>query len=111
MTISTEPMTGDILRVNLEGRLDIEGAAAIDLRMNVLAGSAKFLLLDMRNVSFIGSMGIRTLVLPAQAVRKRGGKMVLLAPPPLVDDVLKASMVHELIPIVPDIESALSLLC
>jgi anti-sigma B factor antagonist len=111
MTISTEPMDGGITRVVLEGRLDIQGAAEIDLRMNVLAGSAKFLLIDLRGVSFIGSMGIRSLVVPAQAVRRRGGKMALLAPVPMVEEVLKASNIHEIIPIVPDMESATAVLC
>src|SRR5215469_18720316 len=103
MTISTESMDGGITRVILDGRLDIQGAAAIDLRMNVLAGAEKFLLVDLRNVSFIGSMGIRSLVLPAQAMRRRGGKMALLAPPPIVEEVLKTSNIHEIVPIVPDI--------
>jgi anti-anti-sigma factor len=111
MTISTEPMDGGITRVVLDGRLDIQGAQAIDLRMNVLAGSEKFLLVDMRNVSFIGSMGLRSLGLPAQAMRRRGGKMALLAPPPMVEEVLKASNIHEIIPIVPDLESASAVLC
>ena len=75
MTISTESMEGGITRVVLDGRLDIQGAAAIDLKMNVLAGSSKFLLVDLSNVSFIGSMGLRSLVVPAQAMRRRGGKM------------------------------------
>ena len=35
MTISTESMDGGITRVLLDGRLDIQGAAAIDMRMNV----------------------------------------------------------------------------
>ncbi|HEY1897339.1 MAG TPA: STAS domain-containing protein, partial [Terracidiphilus sp.] len=74
MTISTESMEGDITRVLLDGRLDIQGAAAIDLRMNVLAGSSKFLLVDLSKVSFLGSMGLRSIIVPAQAVRRRGGK-------------------------------------
>ena|SRR5215469_7177256 len=111
MTISTEPMDGGITRVILDGRLDIQGAAVIDLRMNILAGSEKFLLVDMRNVSFIGSMGIRSLAVPAQAIRRHGGKMALLAPVPMVEEVLKASNIHEIIPIVPDVESAAAVLC
>ena len=75
MTISTESMEGGITRVLLDGRLDIQGAAAIDLKMNVLAGSSKFLLVDLTNVSFLGSMGLRSIVVPAQAVRRRGGKV------------------------------------
>lgn len=103
-------MDGGIIRVVLDGRLDIQGAAAIDMRMNVLAGSEKRLLVDMRNVSFIGSMGLRSLVLPAQALRRRGGKMILLAPVPMVEEVLKSANIHEVIPIVSDIESAATIL-
>ncbi len=110
MTISTESMDGGITRVVLEGRLDIQGAAAIDLKMNVLAGSSKFLLVDLTNVSFIGSMGLRSIVVPAQAMRRRGGKMALLSPAPMVEEVLKASNISEVIPIVYDLESAAAVL-
>ena len=78
MTISADQIEGNITRVLLDRRLDIEGAAVIDLRMNVIAGSTKNLLVD-QNVSFLGSMGLRSIQVPAQAVRRRGGK---LAPEP-----------------------------
>src|SRR5580698_10130948 len=104
MTLTTESMDGDITRVLLDGRLDIEGAAAIDLRMNVLAGSAKFLLIDLRNLSFLGSMGLRSIVVPAQAVRRRGGKVALFAPVPLVEEVIKASNIDQVIPVFHELE-------
>jgi anti-anti-sigma factor len=110
MTISTESMNGDITRVVLDGRLDIQGAAEVDLRMNVLAGSCKFLLIDLRNVSFLGSMGLRSLIVPAKAVHRRGGKAVLFAPPPLVEEVLKASNIGEIIFITHDIDAAVGAL-
>jgi anti-anti-sigma factor len=103
-------MDGDITRVILDGRLDIEGAAAIDLRMNVLAGTARFLLIDLRNVSFLGSMGLRSIVVPAQAVRRRGGKVALFAPVPLVEEVIKASNVDQVIPIFHELETAVAAL-
>ena len=108
MTISTESMEGGITRVLLDGRLDIEGAAAIDLKMNVLAGSSKFLLVDLTNVSFLGSMGLRSIVVPAQAVRRRGGKVALFGPVPMVEEVLKASNIHEVIPIFHDLDAAVA---
>jgi anti-sigma B factor antagonist len=111
MTISTESMDGGITRVVLDGRLDIEGAAAIDLKMNVLAGSCKFLLVDLSNVSFMGSMGLRSILVPAQAMKRRGGKMALLSPMPRVEEVLTASNVKDLIPVVYDLESAAAVLC
>lgn len=110
MTISTESMDGEVTRVILDGRLDIQGAAAIDLKMNVLAGSSKFLLLDLTNVSFLGSMGLRSIVLPAQTVKRRGGKMALLNPVPLVEEVLKASNIDEIIPIYHDLDTAVAAL-
>src|SRR5579864_4637121 len=95
MTISTESMEGGITRVLLDGRLDIQGAQAIDLKMNVLAGSSKLLLIDLTNVSFLGSMGLRSLLLPAQAVKRHGGKTALLNPTPMVEEVLRASNIGE----------------
>ncbi|HUD54288.1 MAG TPA: STAS domain-containing protein [Terracidiphilus sp.] len=111
MTISTESMDGGITRVLLDGRLDIQGAAAVDLRMNVLAGSSKFLLIDLSNVSFLGSMGLRSIVIPAQAVNRRGGKVALLNPVPMVEEVLKASNIDQIIPIFHDLDSAVAALC
>ena len=111
MTISTESMDGGITRVLLDGRLDIQGAAAVDLRMNVLAGSSKFLLIDLTSVSFLGSMGLRSIVIPAQAVSRRGGKVALLGPIPMVEEVLKASRIDEIIPIFHNLDSAVAALC
>ena len=111
MTISTETMEGGITRVLLDGRLDIQGAAIIDLRMNVLAGSCKHLLVDLSNVSFLGSMGLRSLVLPAKAVNRRGGKVALFGPVPMVEEVLKASNIDKVIPIFHDLDSAVASLC
>lgn len=110
MTISTESMDGDITRVNLDGRLDIQGAAAVDMRMNVLAGSSRFLLIDLSNVSFLGSMGLRSIVLPAQALKRRGGKTALFGPVPMVEEVLKASKIDEIIPIFHDLDAAVAAL-
>jgi anti-sigma B factor antagonist len=111
MTISTESMDGGITRVLLDGRLDIQGAAAVDLRMNVLAGSSKFLLIDLTSVPFLGSMGLRSIVIPAQAVHRRGGKVALFGPVPMVEEVLKASNVDEIIPIFHNLDSAVAALC
>ena len=44
MQVSTEELPGGITKIVLDGRLDIAGAAAIDLKMNLIAGSAKKLL-------------------------------------------------------------------
>jgi anti-anti-sigma factor len=105
-----EELEGGVTRVILDGRLDIEGAAAVDMRMNVIAGTKKAVLLDMQNVSFLGSMGLRALVAPARAIKGRGGKMVIFGPIELVEKVLKTSGVDAMIPIHHDLQSALAAL-
>jgi anti-anti-sigma factor len=110
MIMSSESLEGDITRVLLDGRLDIEGVTEIDLRMKALAGSARFLLIDLRNVSFLGSMGLHALMAPAQAVRRRGGKVALFGPVPMVEQVLRASNIDRVIPIFHELNSALAVL-
>ena len=110
MQMSVEELAGGVTKVVLEGRLDIAGAQEIDLKMNVIAGSKKAVLVDMQKVSFMGSMGLRALVAPAQAIKGRGGKMVLFAPTELVEKVLKASAIDAIIPIHHEFQSALAVL-
>jgi len=110
MAISTEELEGGITRVILDGRLDIEGAAAVDLPMNVIAGSKKSVLVDLRKVSFLGSMGLRALVAPARAIKGRGGKIVIFGPNEMVEKVLRTSGVDTLIPVHHEFESALAAL-
>ena len=69
MAIATEELTGGITKVILDGRLDIEGAAAVDLHMNVIADSSKAVLVDLQKVSFMGSVGLRALVIPARSIK------------------------------------------
>src|ERR1700691_775140 len=99
MSIAIEELEGGITRVILDGRLDIEGAAAVDMRMNIIAGMKKAVLVDMTHVSFLGSMGLRALVSPARAIKGRGGKIVIFGPTELVEKVLKSSGVDTMIPI------------
>jgi anti-anti-sigma factor len=110
MAIATEELTGGITRVILDGRLDIQGAAAVDSQMNVIAGSKKAVLVDMQKVSFLGSMGLRALMAPARAIKERGGKMVLFGPNEMVEKVLKTSGVDSLIPVHHELQSALAAL-
>jgi anti-anti-sigma factor len=106
----SEELSDGITKVVLDGSIDIAGAAAIDLRMNVIAGASKGVLVDLRQVSFIGSMGLRALVQPARALFKRGGKMVIFAPQELVEKVLTTSGIDTMIPIYHDYEAAVAAL-
>jgi anti-anti-sigma factor len=110
MGIAIEDLGDGRSKAVLDGSLDIAGAAAIDMRMNLLGGSAKGLLIDMNQVTFIGSMGLRSLVAPARAILARGGKVVIVNPSEMVEKVLRTSGIDTIIPIHPDESSALAAL-
>jgi anti-sigma B factor antagonist len=110
MGISTEELPGGITKVILDGRLDIQGTAAVDMQMNVIASSKTAVLVDLNKVSFLGSMGVRALIAQMHAIKSRGGKIVFFGPNELVAKVLKTSGVDALIPVHHELQSAIAAL-
>lgn len=103
MRLESELLDDKTLKIMLDGRLDIEGTNAIDMQFTALTATRKAaVLVDMSQVSFLASIGIRTLLSNAKACAARGGKMVLFAPQPLVRDVLVSCGVATLIPMFDD---------
>jgi anti-anti-sigma factor len=56
----------------------------------------------MSEVSFLASLGIRTLITAAKTVSNNGGKLVLLSPQPNVERVLRESRIDTVLPIIED---------
>jgi anti-sigma B factor antagonist len=110
MQITILDDAGTIAKVVLAGKLDISGAEKIALPLATLAGGKRGVLLDMTGVTFLASIGIRHLVAASKALARRGGRLVLLNPNPLVADVLTTSGVVELMVIAhSDAEAAAAL--
>jgi anti-sigma B factor antagonist len=90
------------------GRWDVVGAAAIDLRLSALAGSGRSLIIDMTQVSFLSSMGIRAIVMSAKAVALRNARLVLMSPDRSVELVLASTGIETLAPICHGLDAALA---
>jgi anti-sigma B factor antagonist len=111
MELRTEQLAEGIEKISLIGRLDSAGTQEIDMRFSALVATRKlFAVVDMSEVSFLASIGIRALITNARAQKQRGGEMALAGPPPLVADVLKVAGVDTIIPLYPDVDSAFSAL-
>jgi anti-sigma B factor antagonist len=107
MELTTQELPNGVERIALAGRMDTAGAQAIDLRFTSLATTRPALIVvDLSQVSFLASMGIRTLLSAARALMRRGGRMVLASPQPLVGEVLKVAGIEALIPVYADVASA-----
>jgi anti-sigma B factor antagonist len=107
MELTTEQLPNGVERIALAGRMDTTGAQEIDLRFTGLTTTRSALIVvDLSQVSFLASMGIRTLLSAARALMRRGGRMVLACPQPLVQEVLKVADIDTLIPVYADVPSA-----
>ena len=99
MDMQTTPVRQGVVTVVLTGRLDVMGAGKIDVQFNAIAGSHRGVIVDMAGVDFLASIGIRTLLLGAKTMQRRGGTLVLLSPQPEVVKVLEITGVLDLLPI------------
>jgi anti-anti-sigma factor len=108
MPITVEDLGNGLARVTLTGRIDLAGAHDIDMPMNVAAGSKRGIVVDLSGVDFMASLGLRTLVMTAKTVGRRGGRVVLLNPRPEVEEVIRTTGVDEVIPIMTDAQEALA---
>ena len=95
-----------MIKVILAGRMDIDGAASVDARFADLAAAAQGLIIDLSGVSFLASMGLRTLMLSARSLAARGHSVALAAPHANVVKVLRASGVDEVMPIFDTVDAA-----
>jgi anti-anti-sigma factor len=108
MDMQVAEIAQGVARVVLKGRLDIQGAAKIDLEFSAVAGSRRGVVVDMSEVTFLASIGIRVLVLGAKALQRRGGSLVLLSPTPDVEQVLEVTGITDLLPIMRDEAAAVA---
>jgi anti-anti-sigma factor len=107
MELQSRELEPGVLGISLVGRMDSAGAQQIDVRFTALTATHKVqILVDLSQVTFLASIGIRTLVSNARAQQRRGGTMVLYQPIAIVEEVLKSSGIHTIIPIVHDMEGA-----
>ena len=107
MELTTEQRADGIERIILAGRLDSAGAEQIEMRFTALTATRPArIVVDMAQVPFLSSLGIRLLVSNARALGQRGGHMVLASPQPMVREVLEIVGMNTIIPVHSDLDSA-----
>lgn len=93
--------------IKLDGKLDIIGVGEIETKFSGYCSGEKVrMVVDLSNVDFLASIGIRLLVTTAKSIVARGGKMVLLKPTSEVFGILEVTGIPAIIPIYSQLESA-----
>lgn len=110
MKIEQTEMDGGILKVSLNGALDIAGASEVSLPFSVIAGKRDKVMLDFTNMSFIASIGVRELLKAAKAIVGKGGKMVIYNSSDEARRVMTSIGVDQFIPLLENEAAAISAL-
>lgn len=107
MELQYKELDNNIRFMKLTGRLDIIGTGEIETKFaGYSAGEKVRVVVDLSEVDFLSSIGIRLLMLTAKSVTSRGGKIVILSPIPDVQNVLEIAGIPAIIPIYSHLESA-----
>lgn len=95
----------------LAGRLDTRGAPELESRGRaIFRDGARQLLVDMANVDYISSAGLRVLLVLAKEAAACGGRLSLCCLTPAVNEVMTNSGFDTIIPLAADRQSALNTL-
>ena len=100
MVVNDELIGESVHKIKLSGRLDVAGVGQIETRFSGLtAAPRKSLIVDLSEVPFLSSLGIRLMLMCAKSVTKRGGRIAVLGPDENVRGVLVDAGIDKLIPI------------
>jgi anti-anti-sigma factor len=107
MRMETEEVAPGVTKFNLVGHLDIGGTHEIELQFNALCGAQRKVIVDLSQVDFIASLGLRLLIVGARTVQRKGGRIVLFRPPIEVEAVLVSSGTDNVVPILRHLDEAI----
>ena len=111
MGLSQDEIAPGITRLTLEGRLDAAALAGLELPFTAMASAGRaHVLVDLRQVGFCASLGLRLFIANARVVQRRGRLMVLYGAQPAVAEVFETVALDKLMPIVATEAEALALL-
>ncbi len=100
-----------VTRIGLAGKLDVAGEGEIGEEFRrIVDGSDSNILVDLSEVSYLASLGIRLLFAGAKTLTAAGKKLVVIHPQPMVKETLLNSGTAKLIPIADDEQDAKRLL-
>lgn len=108
MEISKEELDGGIVKLALNGDLDVEGSSAADAQLSDLTRTFDRIIIDMGDVGFLASAGIRVLVKSAKAVGAKGGKFAILNPNDAARRVMWTTGLEKVVPVADDEQAAIA---
>jgi stage II sporulation protein AA (anti-sigma F factor antagonist) len=98
-----------ITKLVLSGSMNVQGALDLEPQFNEIVKTTDKVIVDLKDVHFLTSRGMRILVMSARSLREKGGKLVLVNPQAEVERAMKIVGIDTIIPIAPDLSAAIAL--
>lgn len=105
----TDTKQGAVCVVAIGGRLDGAGAPELESHCRTLMdGGDRRQLLDLAEVEYISSAGLRSLLVAAKQIKASGGVLVLCSLTPMVREVMEISGFDKILKLAADRDAALA---
>ncbi len=104
----THETIGDKLVVRPEGRLDSLTAPAFEAGLVPLVDRAGVVVIECSKLTYVSSAGLRVFLTAAKTAKSKGGKIVLCALAPGVQEVFTVSGFSKIIDMHPTLDAALA---
>ena len=86
--------------LSLQGRLDSEAAPDFEQQCNrETRGETQTLVLNLTDLDYLSSAGLRAILATGKALSTRGGKLILCVPPGPTRQIIEASGFHKIFPV------------
>ena len=99
---------GDVTVVTISGRIDSVTAATMDADLTKIARDHHKMVLDLKDVAYMSSAGIRAIVSALKNSEKSGGGVKLANTPELVNEVLETVGMMNLLQSYPSVDEAVA---
>ena len=98
-------------KVALAGRMDTAGVGAVELRFSSgIVPGGRSTMVDMSEVEFLASLGVRMLISTARALSSKGGALVMYGATPAVSDTIETMGFAQIVPLADTEADAIALL-
>jgi anti-anti-sigma factor len=108
-SISCKDVSDKLRVITLVDRMDVQGTERVEAKLGELAQCGHGVIVDLKEVTFLSSVGIRALVANGKALKAAGGKMVLVVGENAsVMKTLKTTVTDALLPVFVGQEEAMA---
>ena len=91
-----------VTKAELAGRLDTANVNDLELKFSAgVMPKAQPTVVDLTQVTFIASLGIRMLLTAARGLGRRGAKFALFGATPAVMEIFETTALSDIIPVLP----------